>query len=86
MSRKAFPSIPARIPAAPSVAVTAPLLADDLYALMKAGFTMPVATVSKITSPKSIEMTDGAVLDDIDAIVYCTRHDAGIPSLPTGSP
>ena len=79
MSKKAFPlqlehkewnMLPA-----PSIAVTTPIVADELYPLMASGFATPVAAVRRITGPKQVTLTDGRVLDDIDSIVYCTGYD-----------
>lgn len=82
MSKKAFPDVPAawNFYPAPSVATTNPLIADELYPYLKSGFCTPVAAVSRITGRKSVKLTDGTVLEDIDAIVYCTGY---IQSTPT---
>ena len=83
MSKKAYPLQLERkewnmLPA-PSVAVATPIVADELYPLMKSGFATPVAAVRRITGPKQVTLTDGRVLDDIDSIVYCTGYDFDVP-------
>lgn len=84
ISKKAFPGpwpgTLGRLPA-PSFATTAPLVTDEngIYPLMESGFCEPVLAVSKITGPKAVELIDGRVLEDIDAIVYCTGYDVGVP-------
>ena len=84
MSAKAFPDVPEswRFSPAPSVAVTPPLIAHELYTLMKSGFAEPVAAVAHVTGPKSVLLTDGRALDDIDAIIYCTGYEWAVPFLP----
>lgn len=81
MSKKAFPKVPAswKLSPAPSMATTAPLIADDLWPLMESGFCEPVAKVSEVTGPKSVELSDGRILEDIDAIIYCTGYDMETP-------
>lgn len=81
ISKKAFPNVPAawNFTPAPSVATTTPLIADELYPHLTSGFCNPVAAVSRITGPKTVELTDGTVLEDIDAIVYCTGYLQMVP-------
>ncbi|KAJ4391102.1 hypothetical protein N0V93_004717 [Gnomoniopsis smithogilvyi] len=83
MSKKAFPNIPAswKFTPVPSVATTNPLIADELYPLLASGFCNPVASVSRITGPKTVELTDGTILEDIDAIVYCTGYIQSTPAV-----
>jgi dimethylaniline monooxygenase (N-oxide forming) len=69
---------------APSNAVTGPLLADEIYALFKSGFAEPVPAAKRVLGSKSVEMVDGRVLTDIDAIIFCTGYETGVPvPLPT---
>ena len=81
MSAKAFPNIPKawNLSPAPSISVTPPLIADEIFPLMRSGFVEPVSGVSKITSSKSVELTDGRLLSDIDVIIYCTGYDMCVP-------
>jgi dimethylaniline monooxygenase (N-oxide forming) len=81
MSAKAYPNIPKswNLSPAPSVSTTAPMIADEIFPLLKSGFAEPVASVKRITGPKRVELTDGRVLSDIDGIVYCTGYDIGVP-------
>ena len=84
MSKKGFPNPPASLgslatTAAPSVAVAPPLIASELYPHFESGFCEGVPEVKRITGPKSIELKDGRILEDIDAIVYCTGYHAFIP-------
>lgn len=72
--RKAWNLLPA-----PSIATTAPLVADEIYPLLESGFCEPVAAVSRITGGKTIELKDGRVLEDIDAIIYTTGYNLETP-------
>ncbi|KIX08064.1 uncharacterized protein Z518_02719 [Rhinocladiella mackenziei CBS 650.93] len=84
MSKKAFPHQPKEWSLSPaqSVAVSLPLVADELYAFLNTGFATPVPNTRKVVGPKSIELTDGRVLEDIDAIVYCTGYEFAVPLMP----
>ncbi|KAM0813312.1 putative Flavin-containing monooxygenase-like protein [Seiridium cardinale] len=81
MSKKAFPDIPDSwdLRPAPSMAVTTPLMADTIWPHLKSGFAEPVPTVEKITGLKTVMLTNGRVLEDIDTILYCTGYDISIP-------
>lgn len=81
MSKKAFPDVPAswNFTPAPSVATTNPLIADELYPHLSSGFCIPVSPVSRITNEKTVKLADGSVLEDIDAIVYCTGYIQSTP-------
>lgn len=85
MTKKAFPDIPAswKFHPAPSVATTNPLIADELYPHFASGFCKPVAAIARITGPKTIELADGTVLEDIDAIVHCTGYVQSTPAVET---
>lgn len=65
----------------PPVATTAPLIGDEIYPLLVSGFCEPVAAVAKITGPKTVELKDGRVLEDIDSIIYTTGYDVSAPFL-----
>lgn len=80
-SKAAFPNVPKSwnfLPA-PSIATTVPLIADEIYPLLESGFCEPVAAIGKITGPKTVELKDGRVLEDIDAIIYTTGYDLSAP-------
>lgn len=80
MSKSAFPDIPKswKFDDPPSVSVTPPLIADEIYPLMKSGFAEPVNAVRRVVSSKSVELVDGRVLEDIDSIIYCTGYDFAV--------
>ena len=84
ISKKAYPKIPKswNFSPAPSISVTPPLIADEVYPLLESGYAIPCAEVMKITGPKIIELADGTILYDIDAIIYCTGYDMAVPFIP----
>ena len=81
MSKKAFPTQPKEwnLLPAPSLAVSTPMVGDEIYPLMQSGFATPVQAIQRITGPKQVTLTDGKVLDDIDTIIYCTGYDFDVP-------
>ncbi|KAH8200172.1 hypothetical protein TruAng_005684 [Truncatella angustata] len=64
----------------PSMAVATPLMADTVWPYLKSGFAEPVAAVQEITGPRTVVLTNGRVLEDIDTILYCTGYDHCLPS------
>ncbi|EQB49312.1 hypothetical protein CGLO_11345 [Colletotrichum gloeosporioides Cg-14] len=49
-----------------------PTFSNDLADNLRDGSVKAVTGVQEITGPKSVTLTDGTVLDDIDAIVVCS--------------
>ncbi|KAF6818423.1 dimethylaniline monooxygenase 2 [Colletotrichum musicola] len=70
-----------------SVAHRIPFFSDDLADNLKDGSTKAVAGVREISGPKSVTLTDGTVLEDIDAIIVCSgyHHDFSLIKGP-GNP
>ncbi|KAF7522433.1 hypothetical protein G7054_g12131 [Neopestalotiopsis clavispora] len=81
ISKKAFPEVPRHwgLSPAPSMAVSTPLMADTLWTFLESGFAQPVAAVKEITGPRTVVLTDGRVLEDIDSIIYCTGYHFNMP-------
>ncbi|KAH8900470.1 flavin-containing monooxygenase-like protein [Thozetella sp. PMI_491] len=81
VSRAAYPDMPESwgLRPATSLAVSTPLMADVLYPFLESGFAEPVPAVREITGPKTVALTNGRVLDDIDTILFCTGYNATIP-------
>jgi dimethylaniline monooxygenase (N-oxide forming) len=81
LSANAFPGIPEswRFSPAPSFSTHPPLIADEIFPLFRSGFAEPVTTIKRIVGPRSIELQDGHVLSDVDAIVFCTGYDTFVP-------
>ncbi|KUJ11371.1 flavin-containing monooxygenase-like protein [Mollisia scopiformis] len=81
MSAKAFPNIPNEwgLDPAPSMAISTPLMADTLWTHLESRFAEPVPPIRRITGPRSIELENGRVLEDIDSIIYCTGYNFNIP-------
>lgn len=81
LSKKSFPDVPDSwaFHPAPSINVTAPLIADELYPHLQSGLCEPVPDVAEILGPKSVKLTSGKIVDNIDTIIYCTGYDSVIP-------
>ena len=81
MSKKAYPDLPASwgLSPAPSLAVTTPLIASEIWPHFESGLCEPVKSVKRFTGPKTVELEDGRILEDIDSVIYCTGYSASIP-------
>ena len=68
VSRKEFPNIPDSwgFSPAPSISVSPPLIADELYPHLQSGFCEPVPEVARIAGPRSVELKSGRVLEEIE--------------------
>ncbi|KAK8217388.1 hypothetical protein M8818_001144 [Zalaria obscura] len=75
MSKKAY-NIPESwgFSPAPSITRQTPVIGDEIYPLLNSGRVDPVLAVEQMIGPKTIELKDGRVLQDIDAIIYCTGY------------
>lgn len=60
--------------------------ADQLYPLLKEGCAEPVPEIRKVLGPRSVSLRDGRVLDDLDAIIFCTGYHMDIPFLGDYNP
>lgn len=80
-SRKAFGCLPAQLglEPLPNLAVTTPLMADVIYPHLKSGFAEPVSAIKRVTGSRKVELIDDRVLNDVDAIIYCTGYHIAIP-------
>jgi len=58
------------------------MVGDELYQLLLNGYAEPVAEVQRISGPRTIQLKDGRILTDIDAIVYCTGYYFSASVLP----
>ncbi|KAH7397886.1 flavin-containing monooxygenase-like protein [Cadophora sp. MPI-SDFR-AT-0126] len=89
ISTKAFPSVPEEwgLRPAPHVAIATPLFADTLWPLLQSKFAEPIPAIRRITGPRSVELTNGRILQDIDSIIYCTGYHTSLPEglLPQSS-
>lgn len=84
MAKKSFPNKPASLGSLltakpPSVAVAPPLIASEIYPHFESGFCEGVPGIRRISGARSIELTSGRTLDNVDAIVYCTGYNMTIP-------
>jgi dimethylaniline monooxygenase (N-oxide forming) len=81
ISQKAFPAVKKEwgLTPAPSLAVSTPLMADTLWPHLQSGFAEPVPEIRRITGPRTVELSSGRILQDIDSIIYCTGYQFNIP-------
>lgn len=78
---KAFPwlkthasfSSPRPSPGAPML-YRIPIFSDDLAQNLRDGAVQSVAGVSRVTGPRGVILTDGSVVDDLDAIIVCSGY------------
>ncbi|CAJ2509419.1 Uu.00g144450.m01.CDS01 [Anthostomella pinea] len=89
-SSKAFPDLPDEwgLTPRPSIATATPFRADTFYPFLKSGFAEPVPAVARVLGPRTVELTNGRVLRDIDTILYCTGYNQNIPAslIPSSTP
>ncbi|KAH8664400.1 flavin-containing monooxygenase-like protein [Xylariales sp. PMI_506] len=81
ISDASYPSLPESwgMRPAPPLAVSTPLVAEQLFPHLQSGFAEPVPAVQEITGPGTVVLTNGQVLENIDAILYCTGYHLVIP-------
>ncbi|RSL89192.1 hypothetical protein CEP51_001371 [Fusarium floridanum] len=51
-----------------------PIFSDDLADNLRDGRVKSVLGIQEVTGPKSVTLTDGTVLDDLDAIIFCSGY------------
>ena len=84
ISKSSFPGLDEKhhfLPA-PSIETTTPVIVDQILPHFESGLCEPVGAVKRVTGPKSVELLDGTVLDDIDSIIFCTGYDFAVPFMP----
>lgn len=84
MIKRMFPDVdPAwgLIPA-PSVALTPRALNENIIPFLKDGSLKSLPGIKCFTGPRSIEFTDGTILDDIDVVVCATGYLADFSAAP----
>lgn len=57
------------------------MISDVIYPFLESGYAEPVPQIRKVVGPRAVELSNGRVLEDIDAIIYCTGYDFAIPFL-----
>ena len=82
LSKKAYPNQPKEwnLLPAPSMAVTTPIIADEIYPLLESGFATPVPAIKAITGPNQVTLTNGNVIE-VDTIIYCTGYAFDVPPI-----
>lgn len=84
MSRKAFPGVVDKyglLPAA-SVETTTPVIVDQLISHIEAGSADIIGAVEKVTGPRTVQLKDGTIIEDLDAIIFCTGYHFSVPFIP----
>ena len=71
---------------APSISITGPLRADEIYPLLISGFAEPVRRIKQVVGSESVELLDGRVLSGLSTIIFCTGYDMDIPFLGKYNP
>jgi len=81
---KAFPGAAEkyRLLPAPSMETTTPLIVDQIWPFLESGFVELTGAVKRVTGPRSVELMDGTILEDLDAIIYCTGYRTEVPWMP----
>jgi dimethylaniline monooxygenase (N-oxide forming) len=71
-----------RLYPAPTPTLALPGTWASAVPVLRAGRARSVAGVARILGPRAVELLDGTVLDDVDAIVCCTGYRADWAPLP----
>ncbi|TKA78585.1 hypothetical protein B0A55_03873 [Friedmanniomyces simplex] len=58
----------------PSLSKQNPTVSDTLYPALRSGSIISTHAHKQITGPHSLELEDGTLLADIDAIIFCTGY------------
>lgn len=66
----------------PSLFLTLPGSWEEAYTLLQEGLVESLAGLKRFVGPRSVEMADGRVVDEIDAVVMCTGYEADWSALP----
>jgi dimethylaniline monooxygenase (N-oxide forming) len=69
---------------APSISTTTPVMWDQVNPHIEDGSVELIRNVECVSGPKSVKLFNGRVIDDLDAIVFCTGYQFDVPSAPTG--
>ncbi|KAJ0414856.1 flavin monooxygenase-like protein [Aspergillus carlsbadensis] len=60
---------------APALKHALPIISDDLVTELEAGRAISVPGMKQVLGERSVEVADGSVLADIDAIIFCTGYE-----------
>jgi dimethylaniline monooxygenase (N-oxide forming) len=69
---------------APSASTTTPVPWDQVNPYFEDGSVELIRNVECVSGPRSVTLFNGRVIDDLDAIVFCTGYHLDVPSAPTG--
>jgi len=59
---------------APPILNSAPVLNDDVIPLMASGSLTSVTGIKSFINTHDVELTDGTILESIDAVIFCTGY------------
>lgn len=79
ISKAAFSPMLESLNPPPPMAVHVPTVGDPLWPLLNSDFTDIVPSIRRIAGPRQVELSNGQVLDDINAIIYCTGYEFSLP-------
>ncbi|KAK3652456.1 hypothetical protein LTR56_005167 [Elasticomyces elasticus] len=58
----------------PSLSKQNPTVSDTLYPALRSGQIISTHAPKRVAGPRSIEMEDGTMLDEIDSVIFCTGY------------
>ncbi|KAK5723057.1 hypothetical protein LTR17_014018 [Elasticomyces elasticus] len=58
----------------PSLAKQNPTVSDTLYPALRSGQIISTHAPKRVAGPRSIEMEDGTMLDEVDSVIFCTGY------------
>lgn len=61
---------------APSQGIRSICINDDLIPLVRGGRIASIPSISEVIAPKSVRLSDGTVVEDVDSIIACTGYTA----------
>ncbi|MCJ1401248.1 hypothetical protein MMC11_004460 [Xylographa trunciseda] len=75
-----------RIHPPPTILAHQPTITDTLIPSLQAGNIISVHGIKRFLSSSSIELLDGTVLTDVDAVILCTGYDPRFDLMPDHNP
>jgi dimethylaniline monooxygenase (N-oxide forming) len=61
--------------------VSAIIVSDDLIPALRSGRVLSTHGIRKVVGPRTLEMDDGSVLEDVDAVIACTGYNTSFDIL-----
>ena len=81
VAKSAFPDIPPewQLSGSPHVLIAPPSSVDEVMPHLRSGFAELVPAIRHVAGAKIVELIDGRVLEDLDAIIFCTGYELDVP-------